>query len=263
MLADFLSSHGLLSINEKDGPTYSGPTGESWIDITVSTSELAHKIQNWRVSEENKLSDHNLILFSLRTQNHASNLNRTTSHPTRRFATQAGNWKQFQLKVLQHRQQWVDIINNTTTKENLDTAITTIWDDLGEINKTCFPPFLPKTKYFPWWSPKLNALKKQVNALRRRVKRCKNPVVREICGTRFKDLKNRYRAEILMAKQDSWKKFCTDCVKSSPWKIYNMCKAGFTRQPAPTSLTLPDGSVSTTAKETAIALLHKFFPTTT
>jgi hypothetical protein len=81
MLADFLSSHGLLSINEKDGPTYSGPTGESWIDIMVSTSELAHKIQNWRVSEENTLSDHNLILFSLRTQNHALNLNRTTSHP--------------------------------------------------------------------------------------------------------------------------------------------------------------------------------------
>jgi hypothetical protein len=39
-----------------------------------------------------------------------------------------------------------------------------------------------------------------------------------------------------------------------------MCKAGFTRQPAPSSLTLPDGSVSTSAKETADALLHKFFP---
>jgi len=39
-----------------------------------------------------------------------------------------------------------------------------------------------------------------------------------------------------------------------------MRKAGFTRQPASTSLTLPDVSNSTTAKETAIALLHKFFP---
>jgi len=39
-----------------------------------------------------------------------------------------------------------------------------------------------------------------------------------------------------------------------------MCKAGFTRQPAPTSLTLPDGSNSTTAEETAIALIHEFFP---
>jgi hypothetical protein len=55
LLANFLSLHGLHSINKKDGPTYSGPTGDSWIDITVSTSELAHKIQNWRVSEENML----------------------------------------------------------------------------------------------------------------------------------------------------------------------------------------------------------------
>jgi len=173
MLANFLSSHGLLSINEKDGPTYSGPTGDSWIDITVSTNELARKIQHWRVSEENKLPDHSPILFSLRTQNHASNLNRTTSNPTRRFATQAGNWKLFQLKVLQHRQQWVNLINNSTTKENLNTAITIIWDNLGKINKTCFAPFLPKTKYVPWWSPKLNALRKQVNALKRRVKNAK------------------------------------------------------------------------------------------
>ena len=102
-------------------------------------------------------------------------------------------------------------------------------------------------------------LRKQVNALKRRVKRCKNPALRVIYGTCFKDLKNHYRAEILMAKQDSWKKFCTDSIKSSPWKIY-MCKAGFTRQPVPNSLTLPDGSNSTTAEETAIALLHKFFP---
>jgi hypothetical protein len=88
----------------------------------------------------------------------------------------------------------------------------------------------------------------------------RKPGPRQICGTRFKDLKNRYRAEILKTKQDSWKKFCTDSVKSSPWKIYNTCKAGLARQPALISLTLPDGSDSTTAKETAIALLHKFFP---
>jgi len=130
---------------------------------------LAHKIQNWTVSEEITLSDHNLILFSLRTQNYTSHLNRITSHPTRRFATQVGNWELFQLKVLQLR-QWEDLINNSTTKEQLDTAITTIWDDLGEINKTCFPPFLPKTKYVPWWSPKL----------KRKAKRCKILALREI-----------------------------------------------------------------------------------
>jgi len=52
-------------MNEKDGPTYSGPTGESWIDVTAASIGVTHKILNWRVSEETTLSDHNLILFSL------------------------------------------------------------------------------------------------------------------------------------------------------------------------------------------------------
>jgi len=50
-------------MNEKDGPTYSGPTGESWIDVTAVSIGVAHNILNWRVSEETTLSDHNLILL--------------------------------------------------------------------------------------------------------------------------------------------------------------------------------------------------------
>jgi hypothetical protein len=94
---------------------------------------------------------------------------------------------------------------------------------------------------------------------KRRVKRCKNSTLREIYSTRFKDLKHRYKTEILTAKQDSWKKFCTD-VKNTPWKIYKKCKEGFSRHPIPSALTLPDGSISSSAKETANAMLHKFFP---
>jgi len=79
-------------------------------------------------------------------------------------------------------------------------------------------------------------------------------------NTRFKVLKNQYKAEILKAKQDSWKEFCTEHVKSSPWKVYKICKAGFARNPVPTTLNLPDGPTTTSAKETAKALFHKFFP---
>jgi hypothetical protein len=42
--------------------------------------------------------------------------------------------------------------------------------------------------------------------------------------------------------------------------MYKVCKAGFTRQPDPSSLTLQGGSTTTSEKETANALLHKFFP---
>ena len=123
-----------------------------------------------------------------------------------------------------------------------------------------FSPFLPKAKYVPWWSPKLNALRNQVNALRRRVKRCKNSDLKRITNTHFKALKNLYKAKLLRAKLEHWKKFCTECTKNMPWKMYRTCKTSFTRQPVLTSLTLSDGSVTTSVEETAEALLHRFFP---
>ena len=58
-IVEFLSSHGLLSINEKDGSTYSGPNGVSWIDITVTSINSAHRVQDWGVNEEETYSDHN------------------------------------------------------------------------------------------------------------------------------------------------------------------------------------------------------------
>jgi len=42
--------------------------------------------------------------------------------------------------------------------------------------------------------------------------------------------------------------------------MYKTCKAGFPRQAVLSSLTLPDGSVTTSEKEPSNALLHKFFP---
>jgi hypothetical protein len=101
---------------------------------------------------------------------------------------------------------------------------------------------------------------KQVNALKHRTDRCKNSVLKEIFNARFKALKQTYRTELIRAKQDSWRKFCTESTKHMPWKLYKICKTGFARTPVPTSLTLLDGSTTSSEEETASALLHKFFP---
>ena len=144
LLVDFLKSHGLLTANEKDGPAYSGPTGVSWIDITVTTINFAHKIQNWRVSEDCTQSDHNLILFNLMSHSTNRNSKRTASDSTRKYATQVGNWNMFHQKIQQTGKQWIDFVNNTKTKEQLDKSITEIWYKLKEISKRCFPHFYQK-----------------------------------------------------------------------------------------------------------------------
>jgi hypothetical protein len=102
LLVDFLTSHGLLTANEKDDPTYSGPTGVSWNDITVTKINLAHKIQNWRVSEKCTQSDHKLILFNLMIHSTKRNSERTASDSTRKYATQVGNWNMFHQKTYKH-----------------------------------------------------------------------------------------------------------------------------------------------------------------
>jgi hypothetical protein len=88
----------------------------------------------------------------------------------------------------------------------------------------------------------------------------KNPDLRELCNNRYKEHQNRYKTETLKVKQDSWRKFCTENARSSPWKVYMMSKVDFTRQTVPSSLILQNGLVSTSAKETTNALLHKFLP---
>ena len=40
----------------------------------------------------------------------------------------------FQQNVVEYG-QWEDLVNNSATTEQLDAAITTIWDDLEVINK--------------------------------------------------------------------------------------------------------------------------------
>ena len=131
---------------------------------------------------------------------------------------------------------------------------------MSEINRSCFPAFKPTNKCVPWWSTELNILRKQVNATKRRFNRCKNSTIKDIHKAKLKSLTNKYKIELLKAKQESWRKFCTENSNASPWKICKACKRGFASRPIHSTLTLQDGSATLTAEDTAAALLDKFFP---
>jgi hypothetical protein len=107
----------------------------SWIDITTTTIKAAAKVQNWRISEECTQSDHNLIEFQFSIQTHKNNLNRVDGDYTRKYATQIGNWNQFQAKIKMWNTQWRDWIQDAKTKEELENAITEIWNRMGEASR--------------------------------------------------------------------------------------------------------------------------------
>jgi len=140
ILVHLLSLHALITANEKGIPTYSGPTGESWIDVTVIIINSALSVQNWEVSEECTQSDHRHMIFDLRIQRNNKYLKITAGDFTRKFATQVGYCNLIQLKVKKCSQQWKDWVNSDKTKEKLDKSITEIWSKLGEIGEECLPP---------------------------------------------------------------------------------------------------------------------------
>lgn len=86
-MTEFLTAQSLITVNEKDGPTFSGAQGNSWIDITATTTSAVHNIQNWHISKEETLSDHNLIIYDIIIQRSYVNITRQVSHSTRKFAT--------------------------------------------------------------------------------------------------------------------------------------------------------------------------------
>ena len=259
-MVEFLTEHSLITGNEKDGPTFSGALGESWIDLTITTLHSAHKIQNWNVSDEETQSDHNLILYNFLHQASPTSLTRQANNQTRKFATQAGKWQMFREKIQETSVVWMEMLKNTINKTQLEEVTSAIWDQINEINNDCFPRFLPTNNFKPWWSADLTIRRKQVNAAKRRFKRSKNAQLKEIYGNRLRELRRQYKEELLRAKLESWKTFCSESSKTSPWKIYKMGKSGFARRAIPTTLNLTNGNATETEEQTAHALLEKFFP---
>ncbi|KAG8228737.1 hypothetical protein J437_LFUL007072 [Ladona fulva] len=64
-LLEYLMTTELQLLNRGSQPTFRNNVRKEVIDITLCTSNIVHKIKEWRVSGETSLSDHCHILFTL------------------------------------------------------------------------------------------------------------------------------------------------------------------------------------------------------
>ena len=62
---DFITLNGLFVCNIGKKNTYDCATGQSIIDVTIVSTPIVDRIENWKVHEEDYLSDHKLISFNL------------------------------------------------------------------------------------------------------------------------------------------------------------------------------------------------------
>ena len=58
MVEEFILDHGLEVLNRGSQKTFQSPVGSSVIDLTISTSDISHLVENWVVSDHSFSSDH-------------------------------------------------------------------------------------------------------------------------------------------------------------------------------------------------------------
>nr|CAI5835676.1 unnamed protein product [Callosobruchus analis] len=64
-LSDWIAQSDLVVHNTGNKPTFSRGLTQSYIDVTISTSNLAKDIDKWEVLDEESLSDHHFIYFEV------------------------------------------------------------------------------------------------------------------------------------------------------------------------------------------------------
>ncbi|GBM62345.1 hypothetical protein AVEN_166841-1 [Araneus ventricosus] len=164
---DFILKHGLNIINDPNSiSTFETKNGKSWIDVTVSTSLLSNKIQDWTVTKE-VFSDHSSLTFKIALD--AFDLNRDALKFSQRKICRLGNM------VAEKFSQAEAEINNIHSKKGLEDWIHKL---TCFIQSVCRGNNSHKAVHLrvPWWDTELDIQRKKTRALRFRYQRCKNPL---------------------------------------------------------------------------------------
>jgi len=104
IVEDFLIDNKLHVVNTPSrAPTYLTTIGQSNIDVTFASETMRRKCTNWEVSDACTTSDHNLILFELRTD--SALIRKFTKQENYNYIRRT-NWKNFHQHLAEIKSTW-------------------------------------------------------------------------------------------------------------------------------------------------------------
>ena len=256
-LSQFIASEDLIILNDGDTPTYHHQTqmSESFIDITVVSSELVNRTNNWSVSEEVSLSDHRYITFEISL----------TSAPTdirvhsKRFAIHRADWEAFETEICAFKPYFRHLIDSSNTLEQIETTTETYMSAIKTITEHNIPFAKPNNRPNKWWNNDLSRRRTNVRYLRNRLRG--QPIDFEFRKQEYLNAYHEYKTAIKVAKYESFRQFCTIDDNSDPWSsIYRILKTKKQVSAPLKPLQRTDGTYTATETETMTLLLEKYFP---
>ncbi|KAK9729468.1 hypothetical protein QE152_g15942 [Popillia japonica] len=99
----------MVVLNDGKEPTFVRGATESHIDVTLSTYRIAKQIVNWRVMDEDSLTDHKYIFFELKGESRRNLIERTNIRTI-------VDWENFRHNVKKVAQEAGEMDHNRCTK---------------------------------------------------------------------------------------------------------------------------------------------------
>lgn len=202
-IVEWAASELLTIHNDGIKPTFRRGKQESYIDLTLSTTDLAPTIQNWSVEDGiESLSDHNYISMVV-------NMAHTnTSAPRRtklRFKIEKAEvFRSELLNVLAHKL--------LSPEEYIDTV-----QSIADSNFRTRPP--RNRKQVNWWCDEVKTARAECVMAKRRLARSKricDPSQLKMLTHDYKVTRNALKASIRQAKETAFQKLLEE-VNSDPW----------------------------------------------
>ncbi|GBN84699.1 Retrovirus-related Pol polyprotein from type-1 retrotransposable element R1 [Araneus ventricosus] len=247
---DFILKHNLdIHNNPTSEPTFEGPRGHSWIDITVSTCNISAKVQDWRVYKYSS-SDHNFIHFKL--------LLTKSSNPS--------------FKRVLHKRQLRKLVATINSKfPSLENHISQFQDraqveDFIEVLTKLIQQACSKTSSngtrnnAPWWDTELEIQRKKTRAFRARFQRCKIPAVRLKRREIFKKEEAKYKWLMKTKARASFEELCDRITKNNPFELPYKLAANKTRKQLMLHSVNTNGGKVRDLKSTVEVIVKTLFP---
>jgi hypothetical protein len=248
---DLVGAANLVVENDPDSlPTFETANGRSWIDVTFSRDAT---VEDWEVREEETLSDHRGISFSIITEEERTD---REIDGKRFLMTSQADWKLFRETLVAGREE----IQEEETAEGAAAKLQEL--AMRACNSSMPWKARKARKNKVWWNASLGRLRKESRQARREAQREQDPERKTTLLREYRRKKAAYGKAIKEAKISSLRETLSNGSPEDPWGLAFRIIASKRRREKTVWRTIQDseGNWAGTRKETAMALIRKYFP---
>lgn len=199
-LAEWSVEMRMEIVNRGDTPTFVRGEYSSLIDVTLSTRNMYTKIVNWRVSDEENMTDHQYIFYDILDMN-----------PERNKENQEIKWKYNEKRKERCQEEIKKKINEECTNpEQCIEMLQNICENIFRKRRggDCKTPVY-------WWNQEIAEKRKECHAQRRKMTRMnkqRNATEEGKKATRdnYYTMKRDLREKINVAKKHKWADICNE-----------------------------------------------------